>query len=200
MDKYLQEQFISNKLIEVNAQYDGYPILKDKFDNLFVNNSSPNYNDFNQYFVLKYYDIGCLPGFFASGTMFFTFNQTNIEKPLQSIYAIIPDKSLKTSYFSILIPKESVVSMNKLIEKLDFEYANDKGMFIRDIEFLLLDASQNVIINDSLYNELQINNDILTFSKVNYALVMARLPSYLEYSTSLRNYAYEQLKTIELIK
>lgn len=198
--RYLFEQELSTKIISENANFHNSDVLKNRFDNIFIEKKSPNYTDFCQYFELKYYDLGFLPNFFASGTMFFSANPTRSESPLQSIYAIIPEKNLKTAYFCILIPNESKDSMKIVIKNIEAEYSkSDKSDFIKIIEFLLLDASQNIIMTESLYKKLQNNNEYQKLLKVSMALAFARLKIFHIPSESFRSYSYTLLQTFKLI-
>lgn len=198
--QYLFEQELSTKLISENASFYNSDIIKNKFDDIFLEKKTPNYSDFCKYFELKYYDLEFLPDFFASGSMFFSMDPQRLENPLQSIYAIIPDKSLQTAYFCVLTPNESVDSMKVVIENLEKLYNKyDKREFNKLIEFLLLDASQNIIMTETLYNNLQINDTYLLLVKACIALVMARLPNCPYSSELLRHYSYNLLKSINLI-
>lgn len=198
--RYLFEQELSTKLISENASFHNSDIIKNKFDAIFLRKETPNYSDFCKYFELKYYDLGFLPDFFASGSMFFSMDPKRLENPLQSIYSIIPDKSLQTAYFCVLTPNESVDSMKVVIENLEKLYNKyDKKEFNKLIEFLLLDASQNIIMTETLYNNLKINDAYLLLVKASIALVLARLPICPYPSESLRRYSYNLLKSIDLI-
>lgn len=199
-NRYLFEQKLSIKLISENATYYNTNVLKNKFDAIFLEKELPNFNDFSQYFELKYYDLGFLPDFFASGSMYFSSNPTGKDKPLQSIYAIVPDKSLNTAYFCILVPNDSIGEMKTIFETLDKEYSkSDRSIFFNIIEFLLLDASQNIIMTESLYNNLQIDNKYQILIKICISLVFSRLNISVIPSKSFRNYSYSLLETLKLI-
>ncbi|HEM3615023.1 TPA: hypothetical protein U1C23_001897 [Streptococcus suis] len=198
--KYLFNQGLATKLIEQNSSFQNYVVLKHKFDSIFSETDTPNYTDFCKHFVLKYFDLGFLPEFFASGSMFFSMDPQRLENPLQSIYAIIPDKSLQTAYFCILMPNESVDSMKVVIENLENLYNKyDKREFYKHIEFLLLDASQNIIMTETLYNTLQINGDYLMLVKACISLVLTRLPICPYPNELLKRYSYKLLESIDLI-
>lgn len=199
-NRYLFEQKLSIKLISENATYYNSNVLKNKFDAIFLEKELPNFNDFSQYFELKYYDLGFLPDFFASGSMYFSSNPTGKDKPLQSIYAIVPDKSLNTAYFCILVPNDSIGEMKTIFEDLDKEYSkSDRSIFFNIIEFLLLDASQNIIMTESLYNNLQIDNKYQILIKICISLFFSRLNISVIPSKSFRNYSYSLLETLKLI-
>ena len=90
--------------------------------------------------------------------------------------------------------------MKVVIENLEKLYNKyDKREFNKLIEFLLLNASQNIIMTETLYNNLQINATYLLLVKACIALVMARLPNCPYSSESLRHYSYNLLKSIDLI-
>ena len=198
--RYLFEQELSTRLISENASFQDSVKIKNKFDAIFLGKKSPNYSDFCKYFALKYYDLGFLPEFFASGSMFFSIDPEREEDPLSSIYAIIPDKSLKTAYFCILIPNESKSSMKPIIEKLEKEYKKaSKEEFFKTIEFLLLDARQNIIMTEILYNKLKVNDDYSKLIKICISLVMARLPIAQYPSSLFKKYSSSLLSTIKLI-
>lgn len=196
--KYLAEQALSSRLISYNASFPNSYALKKKFDDIFLKNESPRSTDFYEYFILEYYDLGFLPEFFASGTMFFTNDLIREKNPLQSVYAIIPDKNLNTAYFCVLIPNESRESMNQVINNLNTEYEKQyKGTFFKLVEFLILDATQNIIMTESLYNRLSRNNIELT--KICASLILARLPILSIESEWFRKYAYCLLNKINLL-
>ena len=90
--------------------------------------------------------------------------------------------------------------MKVVIENLEKLYNKyDKREFNKLIEFLLLDASQNIIMTETLYNNLQINDTYLLLVKACIALVRARVPNCPYSSESLRHYSYNLLKSIDLI-
>lgn len=91
---YLLEQFIANSIIKLNNDFSSYNKLKQKFDNIFISNDLPNSEKFKEQFSLVYYDLGFVPEFLASGTMHRTLDNNNPERPLPSIFAIVPDKRL----------------------------------------------------------------------------------------------------------
>ncbi|CYV74550.1 Uncharacterised protein [Streptococcus suis] len=98
------------------------------------------------------------------------------------------------------MPNESIDSMKVVIENLEKLYNKyDKREFNKHIEFLLLDASQNIIMTETLYNNLKINGAYHLLVKACIALVMARLPICPYSSKSLRSYSYNLLKSIDLI-
>lgn len=198
--RYIQEQDLASSIIKFNNDFNSYNILKQKFDNIFISNTIPNYEQFKEQFSLVFYDLGFVPGFLASGTMYLNFDKENKESPLDSIYAIVPDKTFTTSYFSMLIPKESLKSINPLLVNLKNEYDNNKSDFIKNIEFILLDASQNIIMNSSFYEKLKSTGKDKILEKINYALGIARLHNDSEFIMELRNYAWNLLQEISLIK
>jgi hypothetical protein len=197
---YFAEQFLVTNIIKMNNDFNSYDILKQKFDNIFISNASPKFENFKEQFSLVFYDLGFVPEFLASGTMYLTLDKEKKDSPLESIFAIVPDKTFKTSYFSILTPKESLDSINTALDNLKNEYYNHKQVFIKSVEFILLDASQNIIMNSSLYEELKSTGKDKILEKINYALVIARLQNNSEYTSAFKEYAWNLLQEISLIK
>ena len=81
----------------------------------------------------------------------------------------------------------------------DIKIIINKRGFNKLIEFLLLDALLNIIMTETLYNNLKINGTYLLLVKACIALVMARLSIFPYPSKSLRCYSYNLLKSIDLI-
>ncbi|HEM5071684.1 TPA: hypothetical protein U1212_002389, partial [Streptococcus suis] len=158
------------------------------------------------YFSLKFYDLGFVPEFWASGTMYF-ISRESIEMhdgvPLQSIFAIVPDKTLNTAYFAILSPHEALPAIKPLIDSLDNYYnsreKHQQEMFTKMMEFLLLDASQNIIMTDNLVTKLKKSGSIVNLSKITYALTLNRLGMNIFDHEATRLYAFELSKTLDLI-
>lgn len=198
-NEYLIKNELATNNISRNASFKNNDKVKQKFDKVFLKNKSPNYTDFLKEFNLKYYDLGFLPEFFASGTMFYSLDNIKNVTPLQSIFSIIPDKSLKTAYFCILVPIESLDSIKPIIDDLEKYYSNeDRKEFFKYIEFLLLDAAQNIIMAQSLYESLHTNGDYLKFLKIWTSLNLARTPLYSNKMKFFKEYAYELLCSIKL--
>ena len=90
--------------------------------------------------------------------------------------------------------------MKIVIENIEAEYSkSDKSDFIKIIEFFLLDASQNIIMTESLYKKLQNNNEYQKLLKVSMSLAFARLNIFPISSQSFRSYSYTLLQTFKLI-
>ena len=198
--RYIQEQSLASGIIKLNNDFNSYNILKQKFDDIFISNASPKFENFKKQFSLEFYDLGFVPEFLASGTMYVTFEPNSEERPLESIFAIVPDKTFTTSYFSILIPNESLKSINPLLVNLKDYYYNNKSNFIKNIEFRLLDASQNIIMKSSLYEELKRTGKDKILEKINYALGISRLQNDPESTMAFIQYAWILLQEISLIK
>ena len=91
--------------------------------------------------------------------------------------------------------------MIPLIECLDNKYKeyenNQSNSFIKIVEFLLLESSQNIIMTEKLYNSLS-EEEKEIFEKVYYYLVIARLFGG-EESKCIKDEAYRLLTEISLI-
>lgn len=161
---YLFNRKIVQHVLRSDYDFDCYEVLKNKLDTIIIENSGNSkkrMNLVNERFGLRYFKIDKRLDFMASGTMTFRHPQVKPlkEECLPSIYALVPDKSNRFAYFSILFPLEEKESMEFLYGKLEKEYNKyQRGMnneFIKDIEFLLLDASQNILLNEKLYEKLK---------------------------------------------
>ena len=117
---YLLRQELSTKLISENASYDLNAVLKLKFERIFDRNESPNYSDFEKEFKLEFFDLRFQSKAFISGTMY--FNSTQINPTVPSIFGLIPGKDFNTTYFAILIPKESENEMKNYIVHIKQSY------------------------------------------------------------------------------
>ena len=198
--KYLGEQNISKKIIQSNGNYPDKIKLKEIFDGVFYKNAMPCDKDFNKYFILKYYDLHGLPDFFAGGSQMFSNKNSELNDMLPSICAIVPEKDMKTAYFCILTPKASQSSIDEVCKNLDKAYAKkEEKEFKKYVEFILLEASQNIIITKDLYRKLESNGGYNKLEKIFFALLMDQLPIPFFESQDLRSYAIELLNTIELI-
>ena len=198
--KYLSVQNISKRIIQSDGNYSDKIKLKEIFDGVFYNNAMPTDKDFNKYFILKYYDLEGLPDFFASGNQTFSNKNSELNNMLPSICAIVPDKDMKTAYFCILTPKESQNSIHEVCKDLDKAYAKkEEKEFKKYVEFILLEASQNIIITKELYRKLESNGGYKKLEKIFFALLMDQLPIRWFESRDIRLYAIKLLNEIELI-
>ena len=64
----------------------------------------------------------------------------------------------------------------------------------------MLDASQNIIMNSSFYEKLKSTGKDKILEEINYALGIARLHNDSGFIMVLRNYAWNLLQEISLIK
>ena len=198
--KYLSVQNISKRIIQSNGNYPDKIKLKEIFDEVFYKNEMPSDKDFNKSFILKYYDLQGLPDFFAGGSLKFSNRNSELNNILPSICAIVPDKDMKTAYFCILTQKESQSSIVEVCKDLDKAYAKkEKKEFKKYVEFILLEASQNIIITKELYRKLESNGDYNKLEKIFFALLMDQLPIRCFESQDIRSYAIKLLNGIELI-
>ena len=198
---YLLRQELSTKLISENASYDLNAVLKLKFERIFDRNESPNYSDFEKEFKLEFFDLRFQSKAFISGTMY--FNSTQINPTVPSIFGLIPGKDFNTTYFAILIPKESENEMKNYIVHIkqsyeEYTYGNEDLLNL--IVFTLLDATQNIIITESQYNKLNKLGQYKDFQKAYLALTMARLPFSPFKAKDLRNYSLQLVKKFSLLK
>ncbi|WP_455451132.1 hypothetical protein [Streptococcus salivarius] len=198
---YLIRQELSTKLISENASYDLSAFLKLKFERIFDSNETPNYSDFEKEFKLEFFDLGFQSKAFISGTMY--FNLTQINPTVPSIFGLIPGKDFNTTYFAILIPKESENEMKNYVINIKQsykEYKNGDETLLGLIVFTLLDASQNIIITESQYNKLNELGQYKDFQKAYLALTMARIPSSPFKAQDLRNYSLQLVEKFSLLK
>ena len=94
--------------------------------------------------------------------------------------------------------------MDVLISRLEKEYeeyiTGINDVFIKDMEFVLLDASQNVLINEILYEKLKEDHKLENLKKVYHLLNYARNKLIIDSDRiKLRDEAYELLKGIEIV-
>lgn len=201
--KYFMEQKVVQFILNGQYSFDIYKNLKSLFDEIFNCNSEPVFKDFQNKFHLKFYEIRNSSNFLACGCQFYyapTYKNSTIPK-LPSIYALVPNKKGDAVYFAILIPNDEKHNMIPLIECLDNKYKeyenNQSNSFIKIVEFLLLESSQNIIMTEKLYNSLS-EEEKEIFEKVYYYLVIARLFGG-EESKCIKDEAYRLLTEISLI-
>lgn len=205
-DSYL---FISNeikKILDKDYSFRSYELLKVKLDRVITQRLENRINSLREEFVLKYFKINKKLDFAASGTMHFKASQVNTisNNPIPSIYALVPDKKNDCAYFTILFTLEEKENMDVLISRLEKEYeeyiTGINDVFIKDMEFVLLDASQNVLINEILYEKLKEDHKLENLKKVYHLLNYARNKLIIDSDRiKLRDEAYELLKGIEIV-
>ena len=75
-------------------------------------------------------------------------DDSDINSHLPSIYAIVPDREYKYSYFTIITPKQEEDSMKIVFDEFDKLYnkyiKEDNKEFLKDVMFFILDCSQNI--------------------------------------------------------
>ena len=195
---YIGERKILHEMLDMQYDYKIYEQVKKKFDIIF-GVPEPLFNDFKKEFTLKYYELNYQSKMLATGTMFFNKNSIlNYREHLPSIYGIVPDIEGNKYYFAILIPKESLRSMRPVIKYFNKEYkrylTNSMNSFVKWMEFMLLDASQNIIISQKSINDSSEKNEIL--KRISFCLNYARSNRILGFMW--RDTAFKLLDSINL--
>ncbi len=202
--EYISEQKFAENFIKNMYNNKQHKTVKNKFDKIFLLNSKPTKTDFRKEFDLRYYTINCRLHFLASGIMAYKFDEnvdfTNI---LVSTYALIPSSDLTKTYFTILVPKEERNRMDNVIKAFNIEYEkynnNEKNYFIKMVEFHLLDSSENIIVDDILYNNLKHNDDLQKLDEIYFNLSKARCSLNIEDEIKMRQNTFILLGDIKLI-
>ena len=191
--KYLTENYITKKILDISYNYDIYQDVKFKFDKIFTECDRPEKKDFEEYFKIYYYKLKSMPKFLGTGSMYIQYDES---KHLPSIYGIVPDKKGKNYYYAILVPNSEVKTMEKLIELTQTEYEKyDKGQdnsFLTIVLFQILDSSQNMIFNNESIR-LMDEKEIVFLDKMYHHLTLSRSLFCKLKMCDIRNYVYKQI-------
>lgn len=170
-ENYLAINNIAETLIREQDPFEIYEKIKYKYDSIFKNDDKPIYSDFNKNFTLYYYEIREDIGLLSTRTMYFSFDN---KVHLPSTFGLIPDKDSTKYYFAYIVPNEEVEHIKEVADELNKEYEKyklgQKNEFIVKVMFLLIDASQNIIMEERIYE----SEDFERLDKINYFLLSAR--------------------------
>lgn len=206
INKELQEKYLSDKEYTIDFldnlyNKSNFDKVKEVYDKIFCDNSSPTCKEFSENFILKKFKLKGEINFFANGSMAYKNDYSDINSHLPSVYAIVPDREYKYSYFTIITPRQEENSMKIVFDEFDKLYhkyiKEDNKEFLKYVMLFILDCSQNIFFVEKFYKRLTNNNDIDNFKKVYYYLAQARLCN--DISVYLRQIAYEYISKINFI-
>ncbi|WP_307741272.1 hypothetical protein [uncultured Mobiluncus sp.] len=133
-------------------------LLKEEFDRVFRTSEAPNGEDFSKFFDLAYFRINAFPKLLLSGIKTFRMpNQNGNGDVLPMVFFLVPSPNFRESFFGIVAPKSERESFNILLSFFNEEYQkylnSNSQTFVSSMLMMLLDASQNIVLTRSLYEQ-----------------------------------------------
>lgn len=154
---FLFQEKIASHVLDGLSPHSGTVSVKEQFDQVFRISDAPNGEAFSKFFDLAYFRFDAFPRFLLSGIKTFRMPGQNGGGILPMIFFIVPSPDFRESVFGIVAHKSERESFNILASNFNEEYQKYlKGAsqtFVSSMLMMLLDASQNIVLTRSLYEQ-----------------------------------------------
>lgn len=154
---FLLQEKIASHVLDALSPHRGTVLVKEEFDQVFRISDAPNGEAFLKFFDLAYFRFDAFPRFLLSGIKTYRMPSQNGGGILPMIFFIVPSPDFRESFFGIVAPKSERKSFSTLASSLNKEHQKylegDSNIFVASMLMMLLDASENIVLTRSLYEQ-----------------------------------------------
>ena len=154
---FLFQEKIASHVLDGLSPHRGTVLVKEEFDQVFRISDAPNGEAFSKFFDLAYFRFDAFPRFLLSGIKTFRMPGQNGGGILPMIFFVVPSPDFRESFFGIVAPKferKSFSILTSLFNKEHQKYLEgDSKTFVASMLMMLLDASENIVLTRSLYEQ-----------------------------------------------
>ena len=154
---FLFQEKIASHVLDGLSPHRSTVLVKEEFDQVFRISDAPNGEAFSKFFDLAYFRFDAFPRFLLSGIKSFRMPGQNGGEILPMVFFIVPSPDFRESFFGIVAPKSEQKSFSVLTSWFDKEHQKyiegDSKTFVASMLMMLLDASENIVLTRSLYEQ-----------------------------------------------
>lgn len=199
-ERYQIDEFLSRVLFNKVNPRSEITSLKELFDSVFADGEFPELERFKQNFDLKYFALDVPPRLMMTGIQTFHFDFFPGSGRIPMVLLLVPSRDARNSYFAIISPKSEREAFCLL--RGDFirhfkEIVTPKSEgFIPMVLLCMLDASENIVLSDSLYQQWDKDGSLACFFEVWEQLTRGRLQP--EQQSEIKSQALISIRKINL--
>lgn len=172
-----QRDFVTDYVADI-FNFSNWEKVKHKFDRLLQRNSCPTNDEIDNEFDIYIFKISNDFLWTAHGVTEWS-NKNDIKEHLPSCYGVVPSYQKFDPLFYVTVPKEENLFLRKTLiaEFKMFHSLYKLGInkeFLKIIQYMMIDCSENVILSPSLYKKLDSSNQLLVLNDLNISLIKKR--------------------------